>query len=128
MTETITATVTESTVNPWFYIAIAEFVAIIVVVVLYFKEKHNHSKKNEIKQKFGNREIDFGNVMMSSFHAKEVYDELKKKCHPDRFVGDEHKTEIADKLFQEITKNKNNYKRLEELKQQAIEELNIRIN
>ena len=86
MTETITATVTESTVNPWFYIEIAEFVAIIVV--LYIKEKHNHSKKSELKQKFGNKEIDFGNVLMSSFHAKEVYDELKKKCHPDRFVGD----------------------------------------
>ena len=124
----MTETIMGSTVNTWFYIAITEFVAIIVVGGLYLKEKHKHSKKSELKQKFGNKEIDFRNVMMSSFHAKEIYDDLKKKCHPDRFVGDEQKTEIADKLFQEITKNKNNYKRLEELKQQAIEKLNISVH
>ncbi|MBO6118160.1 MAG: hypothetical protein J6P44_06430 [Bacteroidales bacterium] len=124
----MTETITDNAINPWFYIAITEFVAIVFVVVLYLKEKYKHSKKSELKQKFGNKEIDFGNVMMSSFHAKEVYDELIKKCHPDRFVGDEHKTEIANKLSQEITENKNNYKRLEELKIQAIKELNISIN
>ena len=62
--------------------------------------------------------------MNSITHSKELYKELSKKCHPDRFVNT-HLQEVADKLFQEITANQRNHKRLTELKKQAQNELNI---
>jgi len=71
--------------------------------------------------------IDFDNIINSSFNSNEVYNELKVKCHPDRFPNDDVKNTIAENLFQEITKNKNNIKRLLELKEKAKQELNINI-
>lgn len=61
----------------------------------------------------------------SSFHATEIYNELKVKCHPDRFIGDVEKNATANRIFQEVTKNKMNYKRLQELKKEAEESLGI---
>lgn len=124
-----TVTETASNVNVFMYISILEAVAIIVLGVLLLVEKQKHSKKNELKQKLKNSEdTDFGDVFQSAFHAKEVYDELKVRCHPDRFVSSEEKQNIANELFQEITKNKNNYKKLVELKERATKELNIVFN
>jgi hypothetical protein len=50
---------------------------------------------------------------------------LKVKCHPDRFATDAEKNVIAENIFQEITKNKTNVKRLIELKEEAKQKLNI---
>ena len=128
----MTETITGSTINIWLYIAIIEFVTIIVLFILFMNEKNKHSETKKLKQKLkGRNEIDLQDTLVNIGNmdkAIELYNELKKKCHPDRFVGDDLKTEMADKLFQEITKNKNNYKKLEELKKQAIKELNISIN
>ena len=55
----------------------------------------------------------------------QLYDELKVKCHPDRFPTDKEKNTIAENIFQEISKNKNNVKRLLELKEEASQKLNI---
>ena len=85
--------------------------------------------KNERLQRFKNEsmnhEIDFNNTISSAFHAEELYDELKVKCHPDRFPMNPEKSRTAEMFFQEITKNKHNMKRLLELKEQAKHELNI---
>lgn len=78
-----------------------------------------------MKERSLKEEIDFGNIIKSSFHTQPLYDELKVKCHPDRFPNDETKNKTADALFQEITKNKTNYKKLVELKERAKLELNI---
>ena len=45
--------------------------------------------------------VDFDNVINSSFAAKELYDKLKVKCHPDRFTDADLNKE-ATRLFQEI--------------------------
>ncbi len=111
-------------INWWVWIAIIEFV---FIVFLLIKQKNNPKEtfKQKLKKESLKEEIDFNNIINSSFNSKQLYDELKVKCHPDRFPNNEEKNIIADKLFQEITKNKNNANRLIELKQEAKQKLNI---
>lgn len=108
----------------WMWVAIGEF-AIIVGLLL----ARNFKKKPNAKQKFKKEalahEVDFNNIINSSFHSTELYDILKVKCHPDRFPANPELNAIAEKLFQEITKNKRNLKRLEELKIEAQNKLKI---
>lgn len=60
-------------------------------------------------------EVDFDNVINSSFHAQQLFSDLKRKCHPDRFPNDEQKKDLALQLFQEVMKCKSDYKKLKEL-------------
>jgi DNA polymerase II large subunit len=108
----------------WFWIALAEF-CIIIMLLLSKKANKNNSDKEKIKQKVMDANVDFTNTIESVFLAKALCDKLKKKCHPDRFVNDLEKTEIATELFQKISKNKSNYKRLLELEEEAKQKLNI---
>jgi hypothetical protein len=110
--------------NYWMILSLLELVLILFLLfkLLYTKKKSDRSR---FKKESLNQEIDFDNIFKSSFHSKEMYDELKVKCHPDRFVGDQNLQKIAENLFQEITKNKNNAKMLLELKNEAIQKLNI---
>ena len=111
-------------INWWLWIAIIEFVSIMFLVI-----KQKIKPVDKIKQKFKkeslDQEIDFNNIINSSFNSKELYDELKVKCHPDLFSTDKEKNLIAENLFQEITKNQNNAKRLIELKEEAKQKLDI---
>ena len=84
------------------------------------KGKTDRFKADALKE-----DVDFDNVINSSFNARALYDELKVKCHPDRFVGDEVKSMVARELILNISKNRNNAKRLLELKSEAREKLNI---
>jgi hypothetical protein len=108
----------------WFWVSIAEF---LVIVFLIFRTIFN--KKNTFKQKMKKKsleqDIDFDNIINSSFSSDKLYDKLKVKCHPDRFPDNPEKNNNADKLFQQITENRNNVKKLLELKDEAIKKLNI---
>lgn len=110
-------------INWWMWLAIAELG---VIAFLIFK---NSTRKETARQKFKNeslkQEIDFSNIINSSFNSIQLYDELKVKCHPDRFPTDKEKNAIAEALFQEITKSKTNINRLNELKNEAVQKLNI---
>jgi hypothetical protein len=120
---TKTTTTTEQA-NWWMWLAIAELG---VIAFLIFKRKLK--SKDTAKQRFKNesleQDIDFGNIINSSFNSIKLYDELKVKCHPDRFPTDKEKNILAENIFQEISKNKNNIKRLRELKEEAVQKLNI---
>lgn len=110
----------------WFWVALIEFIIIAFIVFLIWKQKTKTlSKKDKHKKEGRNSTIDFGNIINSSFNSRQLYDELKRKCHPDRFVDDKDKNEYAEKLFQEISKNQTNYDKLIELKHKAKEILNI---
>jgi hypothetical protein len=111
-------------INWWFWIAIAQFI-IIVFFAIKLSSKRNQSLKQRLKKESLDNLIDFDNIINSSFNSNEIYNELKVKCHPDRFPNDDKKNTIAENLFQEVTKNKNNIKRLLELKEKAKQELNI---
>lgn len=111
-------------INWWLWFAIIEF---LVIIFLIFSQRIK--PKDSIKQKFKKeslgQEIDFNNIINSSFNSKQLYNELKVKCHPDLFPTDKEKNKIAENIFQEITKNQNNAKRLIELKEEAKQKLNI---
>ena len=108
----------------WMWIALGE---LIIILFLITKWK-THSKDAQAKQKFKSEalhgEIDFDNVITSSFHANELYDKLKKTCHPDRFTSEEQRV-IADQLFHQITQNRRDYKKLVELQHEAENKLHI---
>ena len=85
------------------------------------------SRRKEIhraKKKVLDEQIDFDNIVSSAFHAKELYDELKIKCHPDRF-HDSETIAKATELFQAVTENKGNYEILLKLKDRIYNELPI---
>jgi hypothetical protein len=124
--EKVVAKTTENndTSNLWMWVAIGEF-AIIIGFVLANRFKRKPNAKKQFKDESLAQEVDFNNIINSSFHSNELYDILKVKCHPDRFPTDTKLNEIAEKLFQEITKSKTNVKRLQELKIEAQQKLNI---
>mgnify|MGYP000875003887 CR=1 FL=1 len=109
--------------NIWLWIAFIEF--ILILFLLFIRKKAESSSILKFKKEAKAGEIDFGNIINSSFHVKPLYDELKVKCHPDRFTDNAEKNQIALELFQEISKTKTNYKKLVELKELAKQKLNI---
>jgi hypothetical protein len=115
----------EST-NWWMWLAFTQFAAI-----LYLLYRDRNQKSKSQRQKFREEAleetVDFDNIINSSFHSTALYDQLKMKCHPDRFVADPEKSTLAEGIFQELTRNQTNLKRLEELKQEAITQLGIKI-
>lgn len=114
------------TVNWWMWLAIFEF-CIIIIFILIKRSNLNDTAKRHFKNESLKQEIDFNNIINSSFNSIQLYDELKVKCHPDRFPNDPEKNTMAVAIFQEITKNRNNVKRLIELKEEAIIKLNINL-
>jgi hypothetical protein len=110
--------------NYWFWIAIAEFLLIVILLLLKIKKTKPSTLEDKIIDEAKEADIDFKNLFDSINRSEKLYNLLKKKCHPDRFLNPEQ-NKIADALFQEITKNKRNYNKLLELKVAAENQLNI---
>lgn len=122
-TSIVTGQGSSSGINVWMIVALAE---LIIIIVLLLSRNKSDDKRNELKRKIlAEGDIDIGNTMNSMFNAEPLYKELIKKCHPDRFAPDEEKMAIASELSMRITKNKQNRKSLEALRQEAINKLNI---
>ncbi len=120
---TTTTQTTTDGINTWMIIAIVELAVIIGLLVS--RSKRN-DKRAEIKRKVMEEgDVDFANIMNSSFNAERLYKELIRKCHPDRFAPDAERMAIANELSTLITKNKHNIKRLEALRNEAQNKLNI---
>ncbi|MDL2320108.1 hypothetical protein LJC45_03135 [Alistipes sp. OttesenSCG-928-B03] len=85
------------------------------------------SKTQKLKRDILKEDIDYGNIIISAFHAKSLYDELKVKYHPDRFY-DKEMIAKANVIFQRITENKENFEMLTQLKELAESELTINDN
>jgi len=120
----LNTTETNQTINWWLWVSILQFI-FIVYLLLSKKNELKVNRKQKFKSESLKQNIDFDNIINSSFHSISLYDELKVKCHPDRFTTDKGKNAIAESLFQEITKNKTNVKKLLELKEEAKNKLNI---
>lgn len=123
--QTITAATHSSDV--WMWIAAAEFVILLILCLLLWQAKRKPTEKDELKAKVLNEgDIDFGNIINSSFKAKALYDELKGVCHPDKFAKDETLNAKATEIFALLVKNKYDYAALYELKERAEKELNVK--
>ena len=107
--------------NIWLWIALVEFCVIIALLYLPRRGRKRQNIKQDI---LSGEEVDYNNLNESFFKAKPLYDVLKKKCHPDRFTNPE-KNKIATDLFQHIHQNRHDYKKLCNLRECAIKELNI---
>lgn len=121
----------DPTTNWWMWAAVVELVVILLLLLIVIKQKKANkavlsAKRQKIKETLA-EEVDFGNVINSSFHASALYDQLIKTYHPDRFPNNEGKRKIAEELSAEIGKNKHNLKKLNELKQRAVQELNTNL-
>ena len=93
-------------------------------ITIFFRGLFRTSETDKIRDKILNEEIDFSNVVSSSLLAKNLYDELKKICHPDRFTN-EHDVKKANEIFQLVTQNKGDYNKLLSLKERIYNELPV---
>lgn len=119
----------EGTISIWFWIALLEFLLIVIFIVILLRRNSSTQNVNEHfdeLKKAKNTNINMDDLMGDINHSKELYKELSKVCHPDKFVNSELKQK-AELIFQEISKNKRNYKKLKELKERAKEELNLNL-
>ena len=116
-----------SSTNYWIWIAAIELGVIAFLTYRLLKKKQqvfDHAGLDALK-KAKTTGVDMGGLMDSINKSKTLYKQLSSKCHPDRFPNDEQKRQLADALFQEITKNQRDYGKLVELKEKAINELNV---
>ena len=112
-----------NSLNWWMIIAIVEL--IIIVILLLSKGKDDDKKRSIKRQVREEGDINFGNVIASSFGAKALYDELIRKCHPDRFAPDEEKVAIANDITERLGKYRHDLEKLNELKEEAIDKLGV---
>ena len=105
-------------------VALVAVLVIVSGVIAYFRSDRYKMKK---KLKDKNTSVDFDGVMRSAFMAKDLYDQLKGKCHPDKFATEPEKMKVATEIFALLVKNKHNYDELRKLKDRAIKELNINL-
>lgn len=115
-----------NSVSIWLWVAVIEFV---LIVWLLTKPKRKKKKKLDLSdvQKSDLRKsenIDMKNLMNSIHHSKELYKELSKRSHPDKFVNTS-KQEIAEDIFQRISKNKRSYEQLMLIKEEAKSKLDL---
>jgi len=113
--------------STWFWIAIVELLIIIFLLVSLKKKKTELAFSDLPKDKMKNAKsssIDMDNLMNSINGSRDLYKELSKACHPDKFVNTE-KHKIAEDIFQEISKDKRNFEKLLAHKERAKNELNI---
>lgn len=110
----------------WMYVALAEFVLLLFICVPLLWRRRSVSEKEEAKSRILKEgDIDFANVINSSFKSKSLYDELKRKCHPDKFAEDEALCATATEIFGLMVRHKHDYAALCKLKERARTELHI---
>lgn len=135
MNDSIQTTVSASPVsglatgnNVWLYVSAAELLVILFLCLALFRKRKPKSERQRLKDHvMSEGDIDFGNIIDSSFKAKSLCDQLKKVCHPDLFAKDEEKNRIATEIFALLMKNKHNYAELCRLRERAINELGIKL-
>lgn len=115
----------DNSLNWWMVIAIIEL--IIIIALLFSKNKADSKKRSIKKQVMEEGKIDYSNIIASSFGAEALYKELIKKCHPDRFAPDKERVAIANDISTRIGKNQHDLKKLNELKEEAVNKLNIKL-
>lgn len=112
--------------NIWMWVAIIEM-AIIAILLLKLWGKSS-DKKAELKKKvMSEGDIDFGNIINSSFNSEALYKKLMRVCHPDRFAPDDEKVAIATDISLRLGKNKHDINNLKALAEEAKNKLNIDI-
>jgi len=108
----------------WMWVAIIEGC---IILGSFIWSSYKKTTRCQIKSKVLQEDMDLNNIFNSAFNAEPLYKELTRICHPDRFAPDEEKMRIADELFQRITKNRNNIKELQNLRDEMNQKLKIKL-
>jgi len=119
----------DNSTSVWLWIALVELAIIIFLVFKLRKKKSDLDFADLSKDKIRSAKstnIDMNNLMNSINGSKVLYKELSRLCHPDRFINSD-KQEMAENIFKEISKYRRDFKKLSELKERAITELEIKI-
>jgi len=112
--------------NWWMLIAILEFV--LILFLLFFKRGTTRTQRSSIKrQVMAEGDINNENLINSMFNAEAMYMTLIRACHPDRFASDEEKVAIANDITERLGMHRHDMNKLNELKEEAIEKLNIKL-
>lgn len=113
----------------WIWLCCIIGIIILLICIFWGLWTYFHSERFYLKHRLrqGREEPDFKNIMDSAFGAKDLYDKLKGKCHPDNFSTNLILFDKATEIFALIVKNKYNYRELIFLKERAEKELNINI-
>ena len=89
-------------IDAWTVISALEFAVIMFLIFTALRRRVSTPRMSAMKKNIILEKVDFGNILDSAFHAEELYEQLKVKCHPDRFVGDERKNAAALEIFQQL--------------------------
>ena len=114
-------------IDAWTVISALEFAVIMFLIFTALRRRESTPRMSAMKKNIILEKVDFGNILDSAFHAEELYEQLKVKCHPDRFVGDERKNAAALEIFQQLVKNRHDIKALERIRQRSEDELDVNI-
>lgn len=116
--------------NIWFWIAIVQILIIFFLIVKIRKKSYLDPSLADISEnklkKSKKAHVDMDGLMLSINGSKDLYKELSRLCHPDRFINSE-KQELAQDIFQEISRNRRDFQKLVALKERAVNELNIKL-
>jgi hypothetical protein len=110
----------------WFWIILVMVLTITLILKKHFNGKKQLAFNNveaNAKKKAQSSTINMDNLMNSINSSSELYKELSRAYHPDRFIGT-HLESKSKELFQEISANKRNYEGLCKIKERAQKELN----
>jgi len=115
-----------NSISIWLWIALLEFLIITWLLIKLYRKKEgkldlSDLKKSDLKS---TNNVNMNDLMSSIHKSRELYKELSRKCHPDRFVNTPLQG-IAEELFQEISRNKRNYMELMKIKEIAKDKLNL---
>ena len=114
-------------IDAWTVISALEFAVILLLTFMALRRREPTPRMAAMKKNIISEKVDFGNILHSAFHAEELYDQLKVKCHPDRFIGDERKNAAALGIFQKLGQYRHDIKALERIRQRAEDELDVYI-
>ncbi len=125
-TTQIVTIASNNNISIWLWIALAESIIIVLLILELKKNKQLDSEFKISKSglKSSSKDGSMQNLVDSFGRSRELYKELSRKYHPDRFIGSPSEA-IAKDLFQEISRHKRNYYKLLELKKRGQQNLNI---
>lgn len=124
--ECLNQVIESATTNIWMWVAMVEMVIIVILLLKLYSKSSD--KKAELKKKvMSEGDIDFNNIINSSFNSEALYKKLMRVCHPDRFAPDDEKVAIATDISLRLGKNKHDINVLKALAEEAKNKLNIDI-
>lgn len=88
-----------------------------------FRKKTQEEKElEELSQKIKSEPLNMSTLFSNLNMRGEIgtlYSDLCRRVHPDRFVGDDEKIALADKLFKQVQESKVDYQKLLALKDEV---------